>query len=127
MIQYQRMDLPTTCAFASPPILPLRSPARVKRAGKEFIGDQHELYLLEEQAGEETPYERLLSEAMAGDGALFSREDAVEVVWAVIDSVLNTHYRAHPYKPGGWGPKQADALIAPDGSWHNPLLAKTPK
>jgi glucose-6-phosphate 1-dehydrogenase len=29
--------------------------ARVKRAGKEFVGDQRELYLLDEQPGEETP------------------------------------------------------------------------
>ncbi len=95
--------------------------ARVKRAGKEFIGDQHELYLLEEQAGEETPYERLLADAMAGDGALFTREDAVEAAWAVVDPVLDVHHRAHTYKPGSWGPKQADKLIAADGSWHNPI------
>ena len=44
--------------------------ARVKRAGKEFVGDQRELYLVEEQPGEESPYERLLGDAMAGDGAL---------------------------------------------------------
>jgi glucose-6-phosphate 1-dehydrogenase len=98
--------------------------ARVKRAGKEFVGDQRELYLLDEQAGEETPYARLLSDAMAGNGALFTREDAVEAAWAVLDPVLDTHHRAHPYKPGSWGPKQADALIAADGSWHNPIPVK---
>ena len=59
--------------------------ARVKRAGKEFVGDQRELYLVEEEPGEETPYERLLGDAMAGDGALFTREDAVEAAWAVVD------------------------------------------
>jgi glucose-6-phosphate 1-dehydrogenase len=101
--------------------------ARVKRAGKEFVGDQRELYLLEEQPGEETPYERLLGDAMAGDGALFTREDAVEAAWAVVDPVLNTHHRARPYKPCSWGPKQADALIAADGSWHNPILVKAAK
>jgi glucose-6-phosphate 1-dehydrogenase len=37
--------------------------ARVKRAGKEFVGDQRELYLVEEHPGEESPYERLLSDA----------------------------------------------------------------
>jgi glucose-6-phosphate 1-dehydrogenase len=94
--------------------------ARVKRAGKEFIGDQRELYLLNEQPGEETPYERLLGDAMAGNGALFTREDAVEAAWAVVDPVLNTHHGVHAYKPGGWGPRQADALIATDGSWHSP-------
>jgi len=56
--------------------------ARVKRAGKEFVGDQRELYLLDEQDGQETPYERLLSDAMSGNGALFTREDAVEAAWA---------------------------------------------
>ena len=64
--------------------------ARVKRAGKEFVGDQRELYLLDEQSGEQTPYERLLSDAMAGNGALFTREDAVEAAWAVVDPVLDT-------------------------------------
>jgi glucose-6-phosphate 1-dehydrogenase len=57
---------------------------------------------------------------MAGDGALFAREDAVEAAWAVVEPVLKTHHRARPYKRGGWGPKEADAFIAPDGYWHNP-------
>jgi glucose-6-phosphate 1-dehydrogenase len=94
--------------------------ARVKRAGKEFVGEQRELYLFEEQPGEEAPYERLLGDAMAGDGALFSREDAVEAAWAVVDPVLKSHHRVHPYKRHSWGPKQADAIIASDGGWHNP-------
>jgi glucose-6-phosphate 1-dehydrogenase len=94
--------------------------ARVKLAGQEFIGQQRELYLLEEQAGEETPYERLLGDAMQGDGSLFTREDAVEAAWAVVDRVLKRHPRVRPYKRGTWGPKQADALIAASGKWHNP-------
>src|SRR3972149_2147585 len=32
--------------------------ARVKRAGKEYVGDQRELYLCDERPGEEAPYER---------------------------------------------------------------------
>jgi glucose-6-phosphate 1-dehydrogenase len=98
--------------------------ARVKRAGKEFVGDQRELYLSEEQPGVETPYERLLSDAMAGNGALFTREDAVEAAWTVVAPVLDKHNPVHPYKPGSWGPKLADALIAADGGWHNPALVK---
>ncbi len=96
--------------------------ARAKLAGKEFVGEQRELYLSEEQPGEETPYERLLGEAMIGDGALFTREDAVEAAWAVVDPVLKTHHRVRPYKRGSWGPKEADAIIAPDGGWYNPRL-----
>jgi glucose-6-phosphate 1-dehydrogenase len=94
--------------------------ARVKRAGEEFIGEQRELYLLEQQTGEESPYERLLGDAMKGDGNLFTREDAVEAAWAVVDNVLRHHPRALTYERGTWGPKQADALIAADGGWHNP-------
>lgn len=100
--------------------------ARVKRAGKEFVGDQQELYLLDEQAKEETPYERLLGDAMAGDGALFTREDAVEAAWAVVDPVLEAHHKVHLYPEGSWGPEQADVLIAASGGWHNPMPDKGP-
>jgi glucose-6-phosphate 1-dehydrogenase len=94
--------------------------ARVKLAGKEFVGDQRELYLSEEATGEKSPYERLLGDAMKGDGALFTREDAVQAAWAVVDPILKHHHRSLPYRRGTWGPKEAEALIAADGSWHNP-------
>ena len=94
--------------------------ARVKVAGKEFVGEQQELYLCEQLAGQETPYERLLGDAMAGDGALFTREDAVESAWAVVDPVLKKHPKAKVYKPGSWGPKEANSLLAPGDTWHNP-------
>ena len=93
---------------------------RVKRAGKEFLGDQRELYLIDQQAKEVAPYERLLGDAMAGNGALFTTEAAVEAAWAAVDPVLAKHRRAIPYKRGGWGPKESDALIAADGFWCNP-------
>ena len=94
--------------------------ARIKRAGKEFVGDQRELYLVEEEPGEETPYERLLGDAMAGDGALFTREDAIEAAWAVVDPVLTAPSPVRLYDQGSWGPKEAEALIAADGCWQNP-------
>ncbi len=95
--------------------------ARVKRPGKEFLGDQAELSLIEHQPNEESPYARLLADAMAGDGALFTREEAVEAAWAVVDPVLTHHHPVHPYRRGTWGPKAADALIARDTRWHNPI------
>jgi glucose-6-phosphate 1-dehydrogenase len=97
--------------------------ARVKLAGEDFVGEQQELYLSEERTGDETPYERLLGDAMAGDGALFTREDAVEAAWVVVDPVLGNHHRVRPYKRRSWGPKQADTIIAADGGWHNPSSA----
>lgn len=100
--------------------------ARVKRAGEEFAGEQRELSLLNGQPNEEQPYERLLTDALAGDGALFTREDAVEAAWAVVEPVLENHNRAFPYPPGSWGPEEADTLIAPHGRWHNPAPEPTP-
>jgi glucose-6-phosphate 1-dehydrogenase len=94
--------------------------ARVKRAGKEFVGDQRELYLLDEQLGEELPYERLLTDALAGNGALFTTDEAIEAAWAVVDPVLKTHRSVLFYTPGTWGPEQANALIAADSGWLNP-------
>jgi glucose-6-phosphate 1-dehydrogenase len=94
--------------------------ARVKLAGQEFIGEERELFLSDEQPGEETPYQRLLGDAMKGDGALFTREDAVEAAWEVVNKVLKNHHRVRRYKRGTWGPKEANAFIAADGSWHNP-------
>jgi glucose-6-phosphate 1-dehydrogenase len=99
--------------------------ARVKRTGEEFVGDQRELYLIEEFQGEKAPYDRLLGDAMIGDRALFTREDAVEAAWAVVDPVLKNHSRSCPYKRHSWGPKEADALIATDGGWHNPKVTET--
>jgi glucose-6-phosphate 1-dehydrogenase len=114
---YLRFELSPTSAIALS--------ARVKRKGKEFVGEQRELYLVDEQPGEESPYERLLGDAMIGDGALFTREDAVEAAWAVVDPVLKKHHRALPYKRLSWGPKAADALIASNGRWYDPTSKKT--
>jgi glucose-6-phosphate 1-dehydrogenase len=93
---------------------------RVKLAGKDFVGIQKELYLLEDQTGQETPYERLLGDAMMGDGALFTREDAVEAAWAIVDRILKEHNPVCPYDRQSWGPKEADVLIASDSRWENP-------
>ncbi len=95
--------------------------ARVKRSGKQFVGTQRELYLFEDRPGEQAPYERLLTDAMAGGGALFTREDAVEAAWAAVDPGLE-NLRVHRYTRGSWGPQEADALIASDGGWRNPSL-----
>jgi len=101
--------------------------ARVKSQGKEFVGDQEELSLVDEQCGERLPYERLLEDAMSGDRMLFTRQDTVEAAWAVVDPVLKNHHRSVPYPRGSWGPKEADALIAEYGGWHNPSLDPSSK
>lgn len=94
--------------------------ARVKRVGSDFLGDQRELFLMDEQPKQEEPYERLLRDAMVGNGSLFTREDAVEASWAAVDPILVNHHAAEPYARGSWGPASADQLIASNGAWINP-------
>jgi glucose-6-phosphate 1-dehydrogenase len=97
--------------------------ARVKRAGKAFVGDRREFSLLDAATAVQSPYERLLGDAMSGDGALFSREDAIEAAWAVVEPVLIDRPPCAPYAAGTWGPAAANALVAADGGWHNPAAA----
>jgi glucose-6-phosphate 1-dehydrogenase len=113
-------SLPNYLRFRLSPNSAVALAARVKLPGKEFVGEQRELFLSEQQPGEETPYERLLGDAMIGDGALFTREDAVEAAWAVVDPVLKSHHRVRPYRRNTWGPKEANKLLALGCSWHNP-------
>jgi glucose-6-phosphate 1-dehydrogenase len=96
--------------------------ARIKRDGSVFVGDQKELFLMDTQTHDEEPYERLLRDAMAGNGALFTREDAVDASWACVEPVLLDHHPVQLYERGSWGPSAADALIAADGAWMNPVV-----
>jgi len=94
--------------------------ARVKRPGKPYLGDRRELVLADAQDDEEAPYDRLLGDAMAGDPALFAREDAVEASWAVVEPLLAAPPTVVPYAQGSWGPAAADHLVEATGGWHNP-------
>ena len=63
--------------------------ARVKRPGEQLIGDPTELQVVNRPRGDEMDaYERLLGDAMAGDGTLFAGQDGVEAAWAVVQPVL---------------------------------------
>ena len=92
--------------FKLQPVSAVALAARIKRPGKGFVGEQRELYLCEDFSGEEQTYERLLGDAMAGDGSLFTSQDAVEAAWAAVDRVLVDHapclaVRARDLGPGG--------------------------
>jgi len=65
-------------------------------------------------------YERLLGDAMAGDATLFTREDAVETAWSIVQPILGGVTPVHEYEAGSWGPAQADRLTAAVGGWVNP-------
>ena len=95
--------------------------AQVKRPGDQIISELTELKLVHVPDGEEMDaYERLLHDAMAGDGTLFARQDAVEAAWAIVQPILGNVTPVHEYRPGTWGPAEADKLTADVGGWHNP-------
>lgn len=62
-------------------------------------------------------YEKLLLDALEGDASLFTRSDAIEASWKLIDPILQAwEHQNHPalgsYAPGTWGPDAAAALLA---------------
>jgi glucose-6-phosphate 1-dehydrogenase len=69
-------------------------------------------------------YERLLLDAMLGDGTLFAERAGVEATWALMTPILEawekTAAAGFPnYESGSWGPEAADDLLRRDGrKWH---------
>jgi glucose-6-phosphate 1-dehydrogenase len=77
-----------------------------------------------EEGGEgPTPYEVLLSAAMAGDASRFTRQDSVEETWRIVQPLLDAPPPVYPYAKGTWGPPEADRLLAGEGRWHEPWMA----
>ena len=65
-------------------------------------------------------YERLLLDVIKGDASLFTRSDAIELSWELIDPILAAWQTKHApplnfYESGTWGPVEADELIAHEG------------
>ena len=88
------------------------------------VGETVELFAFRDRRGMIKAYDRLLSDAMAGDPLLFARQDEVETAWSIVDPVLRDPSPAHEYIRGSWGPPQADGLAAPFGGWHAPQPGK---
>jgi len=71
-------------------------------------------------------YERLLLDALNGDGTLFARRDEVEAAWELVTAVLDVWRESPPrdlpnYEAGTWGPEGAMELLARDGRrWRRP-------
>ena len=91
-----------------------------KRSGAAMVGEPVELYVCNERGPEMSAYERLIGDALAGDPTLFAREDGVEAAWRIVDPVLAAPPPVKIYAPGGWGPSEADAMIAACGGWRRP-------
>jgi glucose-6-phosphate 1-dehydrogenase len=93
---------------------------RADRAGLAEI--ELDMEFAQEGGEGATPYEVLLSAAMAGDRAYFTRQDSVEESWRVVQPLLDDPPAVCSYAKGSWGPPEADRLLAGIGRWHAPWV-----
>jgi glucose-6-phosphate 1-dehydrogenase len=141
-------NLPVTCTevmvrFRQPPAIYTPSPppanyfrfrispdviialgAQVLDDGVEMKGESVELLATDNpRVGEMGPYERLLTDAMKGDAALFAREDSVEQAWRIVDPILKALTPLYQYEANTWGPQaEVEQKIKPCGGWQNPVM-----
>ncbi|TPI37583.1 glucose-6-phosphate dehydrogenase [Mesorhizobium sp. B3-1-9] len=94
--------------------------AQRKVAGDDMIGEQVELTALDDTKGDMPPYERLIGDAMNGNGQLFTRQDAAELAWRIVGPVLGDTTAPAIYAPKTWGPADAMNGFGPPDGWINP-------
>lgn len=94
--------------------------ARTKQPGEIMAGDQIELEVSSDPSTDDPPYQRLIGDALKGDQELFARSDAVQAAWRIVDEALAAETPVYTYKPGSWGPVEAQSMAASYGGWYNP-------
>jgi len=113
--------------FRLGPDMVIATGARVKRPGEAMRGDDVELVARHQRGRGAPPYERLLGDALRGDSSLFTRDDAVEEAWRVVDPVLDLPGPIEIYEPGSWGPTAAADIVEDADGWHDPQPEANPK
>jgi glucose-6-phosphate 1-dehydrogenase len=95
-----------------------------KRAGEEAYEPADFTVLFERQPGEDPePYERLLDDALRGEQGLFTREDAIEQTWRIVQPLLAKPGDVIPYARASWGPLEAaKKLTRGICEWYEPWL-----
>lgn len=90
---------------------------QVKVPGAKLITERVELTVnfAQEFGDRQGPYERLLGAAIIGDHFRFTRIDAVIKSWELIEKLLKSPAKLHPYFEGTWGPDEAEELVP--GGW----------
>jgi glucose-6-phosphate 1-dehydrogenase len=115
---------PNYVRFRISPDMNLAFGMTVMDPAESGVGEQVELLAVDRPGAQEMDaYERVLSDATAGDRTLFAREDYVEEAWRIVDPVLQAATPIHEYEAGTWGPVEAYRQIAPPSGWQNPVVA----
>jgi glucose-6-phosphate 1-dehydrogenase len=91
-----------------------------KKPGTKLTTEEIDLTVefVNEFGDRQGPYERLLRAAILGDHFRFTRIDAVLHSWKILEDILKSPTRVHPYFEGTWGPDEAQEMIP--GGW-NPV------
>src|SRR5262245_1938950 len=123
---YKHYDLRANYVrFRISPDIVLGLRMNVKSPIEESKSDLSELLASRHPGGKEMDaYERVLSDAMAGDATLFAREDYVEEAWRIVDPVLSFGTPVYEYDPKTWGPTEVER-VSPPGGWHNPIIEQS--
>jgi glucose-6-phosphate 1-dehydrogenase len=90
----------------------------LKKPGEAATQSVHLDLSFDEQLGEAPgPYERLLNDALIGNGMLFPRQDVIEETWRIVQPLLDDPPPVEPYAAGSWGPEDCDDLVVAHGGW----------
>jgi glucose-6-phosphate 1-dehydrogenase len=117
-----KIHTPNYFRFRLGPEVEIGLAAQVRASGDVpvGVGETVELVACRDRHGMIDAYDRLLSDAMAGDPLLFARQDEVEHAWRVVDPAITAPPPLEEYEPNTWGPAAADRLAAPFGGWRAP-------
>jgi glucose-6-phosphate 1-dehydrogenase len=112
---------PNYVRFRVSPDMTIGLGAHVRLPGEVSRGTPVEMMATQHTTPDDIlPYEELLADAIAGNQARFARVDYVEEAWRILDPLLKNLPPVHTYKPGTWGPVEAEKLAQADGGWLNP-------
>ncbi len=119
----RRRPEPSQIVFRIDPDTGIRMVLDAMRADKPGVsGIELDMEFEKEGGAGATPYEVLLSAALAGDASHFTRQDNVEECWRILQPLLDSPPKVLPYAQGSWGPAEAADLPDGFGGWRSPWL-----
>ena len=123
--RYRELDLkPNALRLRISPEILFALSLNVLGSDEQKPGQAVEMVACRQQSGDEpSAYERVLTDAMQGDGTLFARQDYAEEAWRIVDPVLKAGTPVHEYEQNSWGPSGVDKIVSPAGGWHNPVIS----